>query len=275
MEELLKAVRATQGTVEICETAFGGHAEGLAREAASNGYGRVIVVGGDGTVNEAVKGLEGTLCPLGIVPMGSGNGLARRLRLPLHPRAAVQLGLAAGTPVRSVDVGRAGPLRFMNAMGLGIDADVAHLFARSKRRGLGPYVLCTLQAWRSRRSFHLELVQGGHTLFSGLCLLAAVCNSGEYGNGAVIAPQAALSDGKLDFVSLRPCGLGAMLLDALRLFRGRIHQSPRVKTVVFEQASLRTVASMPCHVDGEPGFFPGVQELNLIPGGLKVLCPSG
>lgn len=275
MEALLSAVRSSQGTVEICETAHGGHAELLAREAASSGYDRVLVVGGDGTVNEAVKGLESSQCPLGIIAMGSGNGLARRLRLPLDPRAAVELGLSPSASVRSVDVGCAGPLRFMNALGLGLDAEVAHLFARSQKRGLGPYVLCTVQAWRTRRSFSLELLREGQTFFSGTCLLAAICNSGEYGNGAVIAPHAELSDGRLDLVAIRPSSLGFLLVDALRLFRERIHLSPRVKTLVFDQACLRTITTMPCHADGEPGFFPGFQEITLIPRGLKVLCPNG
>src|SRR3954454_14811094 len=171
---------------EVFLTERRGHGRELAQAAVRRGDRLVIAWGGDGTVNEGGSALAGTDTALGIVPAGSGNGLARELGLPNAPRAAISTALAAAP--RAVDVGTLGGRWFFSIAGVGFDACVAEAFDRDVRgrRGFSTYVRITArELWRYRaRRFRID---GGGPLDA---LLVTFANSAQFGNGARIAPRA-------------------------------------------------------------------------------------
>lgn len=140
-----------------------GHARDLARAAAAAGVETVVAVGGDGTMNEVAHGLLGSESALGLVPCGSGNGLALHLGIPRAARAALELAASGRGRVAALDSGEADGHPFFNAMGVGIDAEVSARFNRLTRRGLSSYVRAALACWREHRPVTCKVETGGAT----------------------------------------------------------------------------------------------------------------
>jgi YegS/Rv2252/BmrU family lipid kinase len=258
---------------ELVTTEAHGHATELAREAARDGCELVVAVGGDGTMNEVAQALLQTPVALGLVPCGSGNGLALHLGLPLGLEAA--LGLIAGgrRRVASLDTGEADGKPFFNAMGLGLDADVSARFNGLVRRGLPAYVRTALAAMRALRP---ERVCVTNCAFREEfeVLLVAVANSDQYGNNARIAPGARVDDGALDLVAVPPLGFGEAAVLAARLFTGTIDRSPRVRRLRGERFTIDRVAPGLIHTDGETHTAGARVEVVVRPRSLRVLVPA-
>ena len=251
---------------EIVTTAYAGHATELAAEAVQRGIRRVLVMGGDGTINEAARALRRTATAIGIVPMGSGNGLARHLGLPMNPQKAVLRALA-GKPVL-IDSGELNNHPFFCTAGLGFEAYVAHEFARQPVRGLQTYIRTAYRSfWTYRPADYI--VDGKRTgpLFS---LTAA--NAGQFGNNAWIAPAANIADGKLDLcqIKLFPTRMISML--GWRLFRKSINRSAYWSACHVQGATIQSTAPLLAHADGEPLVLPGdICTVRVLPSSLLVL----
>jgi diacylglycerol kinase (ATP) len=249
-----------------------GHATEIARDAVAAGFMRVVAVGGDGTVNEVAQALIHTPSAMGLVPCGSGNGLALHLGLPRTLAEALEL--AAGTSGRlgELDTGVANGMPFVNAMGLGLDADIAQRFNRLVRRGLPAYTRTALSAFFSRTKERCHVSVGGHreTLDA---MLIAVANSDQYGNNARIAPHARVDDGVLDLVAIRPVGFfGAGALGA-RLFLGNIHRSRGVRRLRGTQFLIERPAANLIHTDGETHMTGATVEVTVRPRSLRLIVP--
>lgn len=249
-----------------------GHATEIARDAVAAGFMRVVAVGGDGTVNEVAQALIHTPAAMGLVPCGSGNGLALHLGLPRTLAEALEL--AAGTSGRlgELDTGVANGMPFVNAMGLGLDADIARRFNRLVRRGLPAYTRTALSAFFSRTTERCHISVGGHreTLDA---MLIAVANSDQYGNNARIAPHARVDDGVLDLVAIRPVGFfGAGDLGA-RLFLGNIHRSRCVRRLRGTQFLIERPAANLIHTDGETHMAGATVEVTVRPRSLRLIVP--
>jgi YegS/Rv2252/BmrU family lipid kinase len=224
-----RALRALEGRgafwsdLEITLTQHAGHARELAREAAERGDRTVLAVGGDGTANEVAWGILGSETALGLVPAGSGNGLARGIGLPLDPARAL-LALEQSV-VRRMDVGFANDRPFLNVAGVGFDAAVGAAFhERSQagaRRGLLGYVSVGLALAFDYRAEPLT-IEGTQRPLPSRALLLTVANGAQYGGGAVIAPGARLDDGRLDVIAIEDGPRLPLLLQAPRLFLGGI-----------------------------------------------------
>jgi diacylglycerol kinase (ATP) len=186
-------------TAEIFVTERPGHAHELARAALANGVQRVFAWGGDGTINEIGSALAFTNAALGVIPSGSGNGLARELQIPFDAATAFAIALTAEE--RAIDVGELDGRLFFNVAGVGLDARVAHQFAVHGlvRRGLVRYVQITARELFNFKAEEHAVVVDGET-HRVRALLIAIANSRQYGNGAIIAPHARLDDGLLDVV---------------------------------------------------------------------------
>jgi YegS/Rv2252/BmrU family lipid kinase len=249
--EAVRTLAALGVDVQVRLTERPGHATELAARAVEEGADRVFAWGGDGTINEVAVALKGTGVALGIVPAGSGNGLARELRVPLD--AARALRVAATGPVRPVDVGDIDGHPFLNVAGAGFDARVALAFntERKGRLGLRSYVRITI---RELRRFVAEpcRVIVGNEVIETRPLLIALANSAQYGNGARIAPDARIDDGLLDVVVVEATSPLRDLLRARRLFTGSLAKDPR--TTVRRGACVRIESDGPraAHVDGQP-----------------------
>jgi diacylglycerol kinase (ATP) len=229
-----------------------GHARELAHEAVANGARTVVAWGGDGTVNEVASAILYGRAVLGIVPVGSGNGLARELRIPANPDEALHVALAGDE--RSLDVGDVNGRPFFNVAGVGFDAYVAERFAMGpvRVRGLVSYAVTGfLEALRYRP--HRFQVRGdGVDLADGPALLVSIANSSQWGNGARIAPAARLDDDRLDVVFVRARHPLAVGLNLWRLFWGDVSEARGVIHALVQQGTIHADPPAPLHVDGEP-----------------------
>jgi YegS/Rv2252/BmrU family lipid kinase len=259
--------RGLRGTIDLTERA--GHAHLLARRAVGDRADLVIVWGGDGTVNEAGAAVIGSDTALGLVPAGSGNGLAASLCCPRDSRAAIAAALDGTT--RAIDAGMLNGRPFFNIAGIGVDARVARLFNRRGRgaRGLWPYVMIGLrEACRySALDYEIEL-DGVATPVRAL--LIAFANGREDGNGMTLCARAELDDGLLDATIVEDRSVVSRLLHARHLASGAADRAPRVVVRQIRRAVVRAPGEMEYHVDGEPGTASGAIEVEIRPRALKV-----
>jgi len=270
---LREFVAASQGTAELLATERPGHATELAAEAAERGYDRVVAVGGDGTLNETAQALLHTSTALGLIPCGSGNGLARHLHLPLGAEAALRLAVSDGAAVRVIDTGAANGKPFFNVMGLGLEAEVAWRFNQLKSRGLATYVRSAWSAFRARTPEVCTITGGYHRETLNIFLLC-VANSDQWGNEARIAPGAQVDDGKLDLVAAAPRGLLGAAAFATRLFTGSVLRAPGVRHWRGTQFQIERARPGLIHTDGETHALGATIEITVVPASLRVLVPA-
>lgn len=261
--------------IEVVTTKARGDARTFATEAAAAGYDTVLSIGGDGTANEAAWGLIGTETALGLVPMGSGNGLARTLGIPLRAEPAVDA--LAHAVRRRMDVGMVNKRPFLNVAGAGFDAQVGADFhahgLRGGRRGVFTYVRLSLTRTWSYRAEEWRLDAGeGH--FEGRALVVAFVNGRQYGGGAVVAPGARLDDGLLDVVVIEDAPGVEMVWNATRLFMGTIEKFRRYKHYPAKVAVLEGGGMFVHHRDGEPEDNAPKLEVSVQPLALAILVPA-
>ena len=264
------------GRLEV--TSRRGEAQLLAAEAGERGHSRVVVVGGDGTIQEVVNGLLAGSSPvpgLGIVPLGSGNDLARSLGLPTDPGRAWDV--AIGASERPVDVGVAqgegGTRRFASAGGIGFDAQVAAAMAvrRGWQRGQAGYLLTTLAELRRFRNQRVHLIVDGVVITRDV-LLVAVANGSHYGGGMKIAPAAKLDDGLLDLCVVGDVSRFTALRQIPNLYRGTHLHHPAVEMLRGSQIEIAGEETTRVHLDGEPwGGLP--IRIRVEPSALVVAAP--
>ncbi|MDT3366104.1 MAG: diacylglycerol kinase family lipid kinase, partial [Bacteroidota bacterium] len=205
-------------------TEYAGHGREIALDCDAD---IVVAVGGDGTVSEVAQGVAGTKKHLGIIPCGSGDGLALHLGISRKPRKAVRQLNRSERAV--MDYGTVEGKPFFCTTGVGMDAQVAWEFARDGRRGLKTYVSKTLSVWRTFEPGHYRLEIDGavHELDA---TFITVANVNQWGNNAVIAPEATVTDGLFDITVLRPFRIWDIPGLALRLFTRRFTRSGKVDT---------------------------------------------
>ena len=237
--------------VDVFVTERPGHARDLAKAAVARGSALVVAWGGDGTVNEVASALAFGQVPMGIVPAGSGNGLACELGVNRRPEVAIVEALAARP--RPIDLGEIGGRLFVNAAGVGLDAEVAARFGdpRNRRRGLVKYVEVTLRALRSYEPARYVITTAKGSIRTR-ALLVTVANSAQFGNGARIAPGARIDDGLLDLVVMEERSRWQTVWQARRLFNGTADRIPGWTVRRVDEATVQCDRPMRFHVDGEP-----------------------
>jgi len=272
--EAMRRNRDLWPELETWTTGGPGEALPLARRAAEAGVEVVLAVGGDGTANEVAAGLLGSTTALGVVPAGSGNGLARTLRVPLDADRALRT-LASAVVLR-MDVGRVNGHPFLNVAGAGFDAAVGEAFharaLRGGRRGVMSYArIAFAMSWTYRcGGFTLE---AGEHRFAGEAWLVAFVNGRQYGGAAVIAPGARFDDGLLDIVVVERAAPLELLAAAPRLYLGGLEGFRRYRRLAASSAVLTAPDPFPHHRDGEPGGPVSRLEVSVEPKALKVLVP--
>ena len=275
-----RALRAIEGHpawrgTEVVVTTARGDARALAAEAAAAGYDAVLSIGGDGTANEVAWGLIGTDTALGLVPMGSGNGLARTLGIPLRAERAVD---ALSRAVRRrMDVGTVNGRPFLNVAGAGFDAEIGADFhahgLRGGRRGVFTYVRLSLARTWSYRAEQWRL-EAGDARFEGRALVVAFVNGRQYGGGAVVAPGARLDDGLLDVVVIEDAPRFEIAWNSTRLFLGGIEKFRRYRHFPARTAVLDGTGPFVHHRDGEPEGEAVRLEVSVQPLALAILVPA-
>lgn len=251
---------------EVVVTRKSGHGLELSREFVAARAERVVAWGGDGTINEVAGPLVGTTTALGIVPAGSGDGIACSLGLPLATDRALELALTGRTG--SIDVGFLGARHFLNIGGIGFDAAVGRAFnARRKRGGLG-YLTGGLSMAFSYRCLPYEL-RLDNEVWSGERFVVVFANGREYGNHVVVAPDADPADGRLDVLVVAG---GPALRQFWRARRLLVRQRSPAEGLYRTQVTSASISgdSLVCHVDGEVFETAGSIDVKLAPKGLQV-----
>ena len=255
----------------IISTDHKGHATELAREYAARKYDAVIAVGGDGTVNEVGCGLIGTSTALGIIPCGSGNGLARHLGIPIDPFKAVKwLDKSVFT---EIDYGTINGRPFFCTCGVGFDATVSDSFSKSRTRGVLTYmenILLKIATYKDQL-YKLSFDNSSETFEA---FIVTCANADQWGNNAFIAPTASLQDGLMDVVVIHPfTPLDAPLL-AFQLFNRQLDRNEKVTIRKCNRLTITRQDDGPAHYDGDPLQLGKVIEIEMKHKGLKVLIPD-
>jgi diacylglycerol kinase (ATP) len=262
------SVRVTQGPAD---------ASRFASEAIAAGTDLVVAWGGDGTVNGTASAVAGTGSTFAIVPGGSGNGLARDLRIPFNARAAFEV--AATGQTRAIDAGDLHGSLFFNVAGIGFDARIAdRLAAPGARRGLLGYILATFGELRAyepgcytiRNAIDANGNEFAADIVDRPALFIALANSTQYGSGAQIAPHALLDDGLIEIVVVEPQSGYSIARQIPAFFRGTLRGSPGLLMRTAASMEISSTHPIRFHVDGEPRVGPATLQLHTRRGGLLV-----
>jgi len=242
----------------------------VVHSAATRGVRIIYAVGGDGTVHEVAKRLVNTDLVLGILPTGSGNGLARHLCVPIDPRASLR---ACGVlRIETIDTATVNGTPFVNAMGVGFDAWVAEAFASAGTRGMQTYVRAGLRGLATYEAEEYEVTIDGEMLRRS-AIVITVANASQYGNHARIAPMASVQDGLLDVTLIERVSLLRMPMLLARLFAGSLHRARGVTMFRGRTITITRSSAGPAHLDGEPVTMPESLTIAIVPRSLKVIVP--
>ena len=252
-------------------TGYPDHATEIAKDAVKNKYEYVFTVGGDGTVNEVAKALINTDCTLGIIPFGSGNGLARDLHIPLNYKKAI--GILQEGNIRTIDYGIANDNVFFCTCGVGFDAFISDKFAEEKQRGPLGYIRQVLEGVVDFKSDEYEITYDNGTI-KERAFVVTCANASQYGNDAFIAPDADMEDGKMNVSILKPLNAIEMPQTTLQLFTKNIDKNSKMISLLSSNLTIRRSREGVMHVDGEPVKTGKEIKVKIVPQGLKVLAPK-
>ena len=249
-------------------TRFAG--DGTAKvKACIDEFNGFVAVGGDGTVNEVFKGVLGTKKWFGIIPSGSGNGLARTLKIPMNLEGAFR-ALNTGK-VRAIDYVKLNDDSFVNVAGIGFDAKVAHRFKASGLRGLRTYVGITLREFGRFKDRPVKISIKGKTS-KHRALMVSFANSTQFGNNAFIAPTALLDDGKVNIVVLKKFSWFNAPILAWQLFSRSIGQSSLCQEFKVKKAVISSKKGIYLHIDGEAREKVNKIKLKVVRKGVRVIA---
>ena len=267
--ELASIFKGAGARIDMLRTPGTGEGVRLAREAAAEGYARIIAVGGDGTVNEVVNGILDSDAELAIVPLGSANDFAHALGI-RDWRAAARLALMG--EARPVDVATANGRAFANCLGVGADAAGARVLERHKRV-VGPlaYLTTAIRTLATYRPRPLRVHIDGETII-GPHLLAVAANSERFANGMRIAPGARVDDGVLDLCVIGNTTFVEAIVLLARVYGGTHVGSPKVRMAKVRELVIEQEGHLPMQLDGEPAQADRI-EVRCLPGALDVVMP--
>lgn len=270
VESILNTSRADIA-YDMQVTSAQGDANRMAKAAADGEYDIVAAVGGDGTMNEVASGLVGSNTALGIVPIGSGNGLARGLDVPLASRQAI---LAICNGVRhAMDVGVMGKKYFFSTSGFGFDAMIGKLFNEGSFRGPLPYFYFAFREFFRYKPVEYRIRFDDRDIQIE-ALMVTVANTNQFGNGAIIAPFAKPDDGLLDICVLRHMNALRAFRQLPKLFSGQLQKSADYDYYQVESALIERPEPAPIHIDGEPLHGEAAMAVKILPRQLYVMMPE-
>jgi diacylglycerol kinase (ATP) len=247
-----------------------GDATELARTGVADGYKKIVAVGGDGTVNEVAQGLVNSSGSLGIIPKGSGNGLARHLRLPLSLEKAVE-NIFVSNAI-SIDTFTLNKRLSLNVSGIGFDGHVANQFGKDGKRGLIGYARLTVKEFSRFQEFKTSISVDGKP-FEADAFIIAIANSSQYGNNARIVPIASVTDGVLHVALVKKVSLIHSPAFALRFLSGNLMHSSFYKLFSGKNIQINVNTPCPYHVDGEGAGVDTSFDISISPRSLNILIP--
>lgn len=241
------------------------------RRVTSEGFDIAVAVGGDGTVSQLANALAGTNVALGIIPFGSGNGLARHLGIPMDKKEAMKL-IETGV-IKKIDRGIINGHSFFCTAGVGFDARIGKLFAESTKRGFWTYGKMTVSEFRSYKPEKYTIDIDGKKM-ERTAFLMTIANAGQYGNNAWIAPHANAMDGILHFSVLLPFRWWNMAGIARKMFGKKLDKSKFLESYSGKKITITRNSAGAAHYDGEPDVMENVLTATIEPAALNVLVPE-
>lgn len=257
---------------EIMHTNYAGEATKISAENRDK-YDIIVAIGGDGTINEVAGPLTNSNTVLGIIPCGSGNGLARHLKIPRNIKRAIKL--LNKRCVATIDTINLDERVFLNVAGVGFDAHIAQLFANSKKRGFLSYAKLAMKEIRKFISVDYQLIIDGQEKLEKAPFLISVANSTQYGNNAHIAPNALIADGLMDVCVLRKVPAWYYPVLIYRMFTGTLTKSKYYQTWQGKEVQIKLLNDAHgkhMHIDGDPYAVSKHMKLSVNPLSLKVAC---
>lgn len=258
----------TKFEYEIAITQYAGHASEIATKAKDDGVDVVVAVGGDGTVNEVARAIVHSNTALGIIPCGSGNGLARHLLLPLNVRKAIDV--INRNEVRQLDYGIINDYPFFCTCGMGFDAFVSMKFAEAGKRGPITYVENVLREGLKYKPETYTIEDDNGTL-QYKAFLISCANASQYGNNAYIAPQASMSDGLMDVIIMEPFDVFEAPQISIEMFSKTLDKNSKIKTFRTRHLHIHRDKPGVIHYDGDPVMTGADIDIELKPKGINII----
>ena len=256
--------------VSIVMSEYAGHAREIAAQAVSDGIDVVVAIGGDGTVNEVGSALCQTSTALAIVPCGSGNGLARHLRIPTNLSRALQV--VNNGVVGQFDYCTVNGKPFFCTCGMGFDATVSYKFSNEGTRGFITYIKTTLSEYVKYKPQEYLIDIDGKKMQEKAFVIAC-CNAAQYGNNAYIAPRATMQDGLIDVTVMHPFSLVQSPLIGARLFLRQLNHDHHVSIYRGKRVVIERRRDDIMHIDGDPVMMPQRIVIENISNGINILVP--
>lgn len=267
-EKIKKYADNDKFDISIIPTQYAGHASEIAARCVADGVDVVVAVGGDGTVNETARALVHTSTTLGIIPCGSGNGLARHLRIPMDVKKAIEA--INQYDVETIDYGKINGIPYFCTCGVGFDAFISMKFAQAGKRGISTYIENTLREGLRYQpeTYELENEDGSmkHNAFLITC-----ANASQYGNNFYIAPKASLCDGLMDVIIMEPFTVLDAPAISFQMINGTLDQNSKIKTIRCKQLKIHRSKPGVIHFDGDPVMADADLMIEIIEKGLQVI----
>ena len=259
--------RLNKKDCRVVYTEYAGHAEQLAREAEEK---IIVAVGGDGTVNEVARGLIGSDKILGIIPRGSGDGLALHLGLSHDLNKSIRT--IENGKTQNLDAATVNGRYFFSVCGVGLDAIISERFAKSGKRGLPSYIEQAIHSWKDHVAERYEIEIDGEKKIHD-AVMVTVGNSNQWGNGARVTPLADSSDGILDITVIEDFKDIEIPMLAYRLMTGTVNMAKNIHCYKGQKIRIIREKSGPAHADGEWFEADRILEIQIIEHALKVIVP--
>jgi len=247
-----------------------GHAGELADEAATKNFDVIVAAGGDGTINEVATQVLKHHKILGVLPLGSGNGLARFLKIPKNLRHAI--GLINNFKTDSIDTAEFNDKCFFNLAGMGFDAHLSAVFSKDKKRGLSGYVKLGFKEVFNYKPQTYQLEIDG-VAYTRKAFAISIANSSQYGNDVYIAPNASVKDGLLDVCIIKPFPIIKLPVLGYVMLRGTAESSEMIEIIKGKDIKITREKAGAVHVDGEPLQMGTEIEALVHPLSLQVIVP--
>ena len=251
-------------------TQYPNHATEIARDAVKNEVECVVTVGGDGTINEVAKVLVQTNIVLAIIPHGSGNGLARHLKIPMNINRAIQL--IKHHKVMQIDYGVANENMFFCTCGVGYDAQVSEKALHQKKRGVLMYAKNMIEVFKKFQPENYKVITSSDS-FQGNAFTITCANASQYGNNAYIAPRADITDGKMNISILKPLRVIDVPKVAFQMFTKQINKNPKLNEIICDKVTIERTVSGVMHLDGNAIYTGKIIDVEIIHQGLNILIP--
>lgn len=254
----------------IVTTTRAGEAVELSKRAVEAGTQIIVAAGGDGTVNETSRALIGTDAALGIIPLGSGNGLARHLGIPLNAKKAIDLVLEG--KILRIDTASLDDKVFLSMAGVGYDAHVAKKFAKAGHRGFVTYFRIASHEYRLYKPRKFNMIIDGKPV-KRKAFMVNFANSNQFGNNVSISPNASLEDGFIDVCIVRKVPFMRVPFVLPLLFTKRFDRTVYIEIIRAKDVTLKRKKGKAIHLDGDPYDYGKEFKICIHPASLSIVVP--